>query len=179
MSADLMEAKPANSRRWIWIVLGVVVLAGIAVLLWVLLSKEPPPAPPEDAGQPDAARADASPDAHDAAPADVAAEAPPKKAHTYRGHRLVTSAELRRLLRRHAGVIRYCYRRASRRLSSSAPRRANVVVDLAGGGRIRSVRVSASGNAALAACVRRAVLGFRFPRAAKQQFVRFPVVVPR
>lgn len=106
-----------------------------------------------------------------AAPADQGVE------RRKRRGRLITSRELRRVQRRHRGLVKLCYDRATRRGSGLVPRRINLTVKLAQGGRVRSVKVSAGGT--LGSCVKRMVRGWRFPRALKAQTVRFTFVFAR
>jgi hypothetical protein len=94
----------------------------------------------------------------------------------FRG-RAITSRELRTVQRRHRGLVKLCYDRATRRGSGLVPRRINLTVRLAQGGRVRGVKVSAGG--ALGSCVKRMVRGWRFPRALKAQQVRFAFVFAR
>ena len=54
--------------------------------------------------------------------------------------------------------------------------RADVTVNLADGGRVKSVKASAGGDRELEGCIRRTVRGWRFSSTLKAQQVRFPVI---
>jgi hypothetical protein len=167
-----------DSRRKM-LALAVIVLAIIAILVFILVlllrGPEEAEAPPMDAG---GMLHDAGPDL-EPLPPDLAVDLPlpdTKPKPRPRPSRRITEPELRQLQRKHRALIKICYDRAARRAPKLVARRANVVVRLANGGRVKSVKVDAGGERALEGCLRRAVRGWRFSPTLKTQRVTFPIV---
>lgn len=99
----------------------------------------------------------------------------PKPRPTHR----VTDAELRRITRRYGGLLRACYHRAVRKGAHQVPRKVTIELNLAAGGKVQSATVNGIPGPGLRACVRRSLLGWRFPKNAKAQTLRFPIVMAR
>ena len=164
-----------SKRRLIALIAILIVVAAAIALIVVLISGDPDPALPDagatlsaDAG---AVVADAE-IAHDSS--DLAADQAQR-----RGTRIIGAKELRKMQRKHRGLIKFCYQRAARRAPSSVARKARVSVLLGDRGRTKSVRVEAGGDSVLQGCLRRMIRGWRFSSSLKAQMVRFPVVFAR
>lgn len=153
------------------LLLGVTAAVIIAVIALHHTDEARPAVSMPEAGVVDAAAgSDATVDAaREAAPPD--ARRKPKPTHR------ISSRELRAMTRRYRGMIQLCYRRAARG-GARVSRKAQVRIRLADGGRVRSVRVDA-GDKQLAACLRRTVHAWRFPRSSAAQGLTFPIVYAR
>lgn len=174
---------PAPRRRFLIAIIGVAAVAALAVTLLLMLLRGGPPGTEDRA--PDAGRAvpvHVEPVA-DAAPEDAAGRAAPPardaKPTRPRPTRRITDQELRALQRQHHGLIKYCFDRTAARAPAMVGARSSVRVELAAGGRVKSVQVDAGTDAELAACLRRMIRGWRFSATLKAQQVSFPIVVAR
>jgi len=162
-------------RRGRLIAAGVVLVLAVVVLvllgIWLIRCE------PEERAVLDAGAGDAPLPADQAGVdltvvVDTRAEARPAPKPTRR----INPVELRKVQRRYSASIRVCYDRTGRRAPSMVARRANVVVELAAGGRVKAVTVEAGGDREIEGCVRRAVRGWRFSSSLKAQRVEFPIV---
>lgn len=167
-----------DSRRKM-VALAAIVLAIVAITVFVvvLLLRSGPEeaAAPKDAG---AEPQDTGPDI-EPLPPDLALDLPlpdTKPKPRPKPRRRITEPELRQLQRKHRALIKICYDRAARRAPKFVATRANIVVRLADGGRVKSIQVDAGGDRALVGCLRRAVRGWRFSPTLKAQRVSFPIV---
>jgi hypothetical protein len=159
--------------RLIAVGIGVVLALVILVLLGIWLIRcEPEEGAGVEAGVADAPLPADQAGVDRAVVADTTAEPRPAPKPTRR----INPVELRKVQRRYSASIRVCYDRTGRRAPSMVARRANVVVELAAGGRVRSVTVHAGGDREIEGCIRRAVRGWRFSSSLKAQRVEFPIV---
>ncbi len=90
--------------------------------------------------------------------------------------RRISPRELRRLQRRNGGWIKSCYARAARRDSSLVATKASVTVNLAGGGKVKSIQVEAGDDRPLETCLRHAIRHWPFSSRLMAQQVSFPIV---
>jgi hypothetical protein len=158
------------------------VLAGTGLVIWLISGDDPP-----SGGSPDDGSASTSTEAIDASLESRDSGAPDGLVFDAAGvgrtprapTRKITSKEVRRLQRRYAGQIRYCYQKPQQRAAPLIKRKTNVVVHLAPFGRVTRVDVYAGGDRELQACLRRFIKQWRFPSTLGQQKVRFPIVFAR
>jgi hypothetical protein len=172
----IYQTGDSRRRRLALAMMALAIVAIIVFVVVLLLRSGPEEAEaPKDAG---AVPRDAGP-VLETLPPDLAVDLPlpdTKPKPRPRPSRRITEPELRRLQRKHRALIKICYDRAARRAPRWVATRANVVVRLAGGGRVKSVQVDAGGDRALEGCLRRAVRGWRFSPTLKTQRVSFPIV---